>query len=393
MKAILINSLADGGAEKVVLTIIEAFVKRGHQIKLICLEKNQFYDIPKDVEVIYLSNATGFENGMRKMLQIVLLAVKLKKWVKKLRIEVIQSHLFRANYVNVLAKLMGAGHQSQLVNTVSISAKYAQSGISGKINLLLINLLYPQADCLIAKSEGILHDLNSRFGFSVPTKVIANPTKIHDIRCQQQESMFESEFTFQPNRQYIIAMARMHPHKCLDLLIQSFSIISNNYENTDLILLGDGQEKNKLKEMIANYHLEHRVFLIGRVKNPYKYLVRSNLFVLPSASEGFPNSLIDAMSCKLPVISTDCMSGPREILAPETDIGKQIHRHIEFASFGVLVPVKNHFFLAEAMKKLLCDESLSQQYAEKGYERACMFSLDRIIDQYENVLIQEEYFH
>ncbi|ETR65471.1 MAG: hypothetical protein OMM_14197 [Candidatus Magnetoglobus multicellularis str. Araruama] len=124
MNAILINSLADGGAEKVALTVLESLVKRGHHIKLLCLEKNQYYEIPNGVEVIYLSNATGHENGLIKLLKLPVLAFKLIKLIRQHHIQVIQSHLFRANYVNVLAKLMGSSHCSQLVNTGSINFYY-----------------------------------------------------------------------------------------------------------------------------------------------------------------------------------------------------------------------------------------------------------------------------
>jgi N-acetylgalactosamine-N,N'-diacetylbacillosaminyl-diphospho-undecaprenol 4-alpha-N-acetylgalactosaminyltransferase len=85
------------------------------------------------------------------------------------------------------------------------------------------------------------------------------------------------------------------------------------------------------------------------------------------------------------------MSGPREILAPETDESRQNQSHIEFAPYGVLVPIKNHMLLAEAIKKMLGDQSMLHHYAKMGYERACMFSLDKIIDHYEKVLIQKDY--
>lgn len=391
MNAILINSLADGGAEKIALTVIEELVKRGHQIKLICLEKNHYYHIPKGVDVLYLSNATGNENGLLKVLNLPLLAIRLSKLISKFDIHVLQSHLFRANYVNVLAKTMGAGHRSQLVNTGSITAKYSNAGIHGKINLMLIRLLYPKADCLISKSKGMVIDLHKRFHFIVPNLFIYNPIQLNQIQSKQRDRVSEKEFLFSAQRKYIITMARMNPQKCLDRLIHAFAIISDQFIDTDLIFLGDGHEKRKLEELVANLDLKHRIFFVGRVRNPYKFLNRSNMFVLPSATEGFPNSLVEAMSCRLPVISTDCMSGPREILSPETDVSHQIQNHIEYAPYGVLVPIKNHKLLAEAMKKLLEDKALSQKYAKKGYERACMFALDKIIDQYEKILIHEDY--
>ncbi|ETR74269.1 MAG: glycosyltransferase [Candidatus Magnetoglobus multicellularis str. Araruama] len=385
MNAILINSLADGGAEKVALTVIKALVDRDHQIKLICLEKNQYYSIPDGVEVIYLSSATGDENNLIKLLRLPQLAMKLSKCIHQYKIKIVQSHLFRANYTNILAKILGSNHLSQLVNTGSITAKYARSGFSGKVNLLLIKLLYPQADCLIDKSQGVQNDMNEKFGFNVPKHVIYNPIHVEFIQSKQKDALMPHEFHFQSQRRYIITMARMHPQKCFDILIHSFASIANKFKDTDLVILGDGIEKQNIIRLIAELGLNHRIFLTGRVENPYKYLIRSHLFILPSATEGFPNSLVEAMFCKLPVISTDCMSGPREILAPESDVTYQIQNNIEFAPYGVLVPVKNKALLSEAMVQLLENHSLAQQYAEKGHLRACMFSMDSIINQYETL--------
>ena len=385
MNAILINSLADGGAEKIALIVTKELVKRGHDFKLICLERNIFYDIPEGVEVIYLSNATGAEGGFHKFLRLPILAIKLMKLVKKYKIHVVQSHLFRANYVNVLARRLGAKHMVQVINSGSITTKYSQSTLSGKINLFLIHRLYPKADVIISLSKGTQVDMQHRFNFVVPNQVIYNPTQPDLIENMQKEHVTPKEFSFHTNRKYIISMGRLHPCKCFDILIQAFEAISNQFADTDLIILGEGDERNKLSNIIDTTQLTHRIFLTGRVRNPFKYLARANLFVLPSMNEGFPNSLVEAMLCKIPVISTDCISGPREILAPESDIQFQLKTDIEFAQYGVMVPVKNHMLLADAMTQMLQDQKLSKKYIEQGYKRACMFSLNNIVDQYEKI--------
>jgi len=386
MNAILINSLTDGGSERIALTVTHELIKRGHIFKLICLERNLFYDIPEGVEVLYLSNATGFEGGFNKLLRLPFLAVKLMRLINKYNIQVVQSHLFRSNYVNVLARQLGARHNVQVLNSGSITPKYNQSTLSGRINLFLINRLYPKADVIISLSKGTQVDMQNRFNFVVPKQVIYNPTQPDLIENLQKEKITPSEFVFQTNRKYIISMGRLHPCKCFDVLIQAFKKIINKVDDIDLIILGDGNEKNKLSNIIKALNLSHRIFLPGRVRNPFKYLARAHLFILPSINEGFPNSLVEAMLCKIPVISTDCISGPREILSPESDIQFQLKTDIEFAQYGVLVPTKNHVLLADAMTQLLQDQNLSKKYIELGYKRACMFSLNNIIDQYEKII-------
>jgi len=388
MIAILINSLAAGGAEKVVLHVTSELIKRGYKIKLICIEQNQFYQSPDGVNIEYLSKNKGEEKGLLKFIKLPILAIKLFLLIKKHKIKVVQSHLFRANYVNILSKFFGSKHQVQIVNTVSISAEYKNAGLPGKINIFLIRVLYPKADLIIAKSKGMLLDIDKYINFSKNKIIIYNPAQTKMIESKQKEKIDKNEFKFLSNKKYIITMARMHPHKCIDVLINAFSLISKRCPDTDLICLGDGNEKSRLERLIADFNLSNRVHLPGQVQNPYKYLAYSNFFVLPSSSEGFPNSIIEAMICKLPVISTDCLSGPREIIAPNTDISIQNRSSIEYAEYGILVPVNNSIVLAEAIENLLINKKLYLDYSEKGYLRAQDFSSDIIIDEYEKILTQ-----
>ena len=153
-----------------------------------------------------------------------------------------------------------------------------------------------------------------------------------------------------------------------------------------LYIIGDGVLKNKLESLIQEYNLENRVFLLGRQENPYKYLSKADCFLFSSNYEGFPNVLLEALSCNLPIISTDCLSGPREILAPNSDLKFQLKDGIEFAKYGVLVPVNDVDKLKEAMNLMIADKDLRSRYKEKARQRAGDFDVKKIIKQYEDVL-------
>jgi len=128
------------------------------------------------------------------------------------------------------------------------------------------------------------------------------------------------------------------------------------------------------------------VHLLGKKENPFKYIKHANLFVLASEGEGFPNVLVEAMICSTPVISTDCISGPREILAPNTDINFQLKSNIELADNGILYPVDNEESLKEAIEIMLNDKEKQKKYISNGLEKSQEYALKKIIEKYKEVL-------
>ena len=150
-----------------------------------------------------------------------------------------------------------------------------------------------------------------------------------------------------------------------------------------LLIIGTGNLNHELHELIATYNLEKKVFLLGEQKNPFQYLLKSDCFLFTSNHEGFPNALVEALVCGLPAISTDCSSGPREILAPKSDISKQLKDTIEIAEYGILTPMNNETRLIEAMTIIMNDTKLRNNYSKNALKRANDFNVDKIIPKYE----------
>ncbi|MGB9855707.1 MAG: glycosyltransferase [Caldisericum exile] len=380
--AVLINSLRSGGAEKVVSVILnELAIEYSDKIELICLEKNNFYEIDKRIKITYLSDFTGKESGIKKLLYLPIFAWRLKKYIKRNNISLVQSHIFRANYVNILAKLLGGLYKIQIVIPGLVSF-YKNEKLVGKINLFLIRHLYKRADLIICKSKGMLIDMQELFNFKNKSIVINNPYDIEKIERLSQEVV--DDFRFESDKIYLVSVGRLESFKKQEEIIKALSYLNSNIQ---LLLIGEGEKREFLENIVNNLGLKDRVHFLGKKANPFKYLNKCNIYILSSCDgEGFPNVIVEAMICGLPVVSTDCKSGPREILAPNTDVTFQVKSGVEWAEYGCLVPVGGVAEIKEAVEKLLADDILRNKYIQKGKERAKDFSLDKIIAKYKEVL-------
>jgi N-acetylgalactosamine-N,N'-diacetylbacillosaminyl-diphospho-undecaprenol 4-alpha-N-acetylgalactosaminyltransferase len=378
--AFLINSLTSGGAEKIVLTIINELKKENTNIELICLEENNFYDLPSNIKITYLKKNSGKSNGIIKLFEIPFLSYKLKKYIEKNNIKIVQSHLYRANYINVLSNILGSNHKSQIVNH-GIASRYKIKGLLGKINLFLIKKLYTKANTVITISQEMKNDLNRLYEFKNSQLVINNPYDLNNIDILKIQKI--PEFIFNPEKTYLITMGRLIKLKRYDDVIKS---LKNLPENIELILLGEGEEEENLRILTKKLDLEGRTHFIGNVKNPFKYLYNADIFILSSETEGFPNSLIEALACNLLIISSDCISGPREILAPNTDSATIAKDKFQIEEFGILYPTGNVQELSNSILCLIEYNNIKIDLRNKKNTRAKDFSLEKIIIQYKKVL-------
>ena len=383
---VLINSLTLGGAERISIDLYEEYKKQGINVVFACLEKNNFYKIKGD-NVFYLSDQTGENESLfKKLLYLFIFALRLKRFIQKHQIPIVQSHIYRANYVNVIAKLLGSPHKTQVVNH-GIVSRYKNENLAGWVNLRLIKTLYKMSDQLIFPSKGMMHDLKNLGQFNNEMLVINNPFDVEGILKLKDIPINPDDFVFDQSRKYLVAVGRLEKVKRFQDIIAAVGMLKKNGLDVELLILGDGPERANLQVLINCLDLQKNVRLLGRVENPFKYISRADILVSASEYEGFCNVIVEALISGTAVISTDCESGPREILAPDTDVRIKLKPgEMEFAQFGVLIPVGGPETLARAVNDLLEDQNRLADYSKNGLRRAWEFDKALISKKYINKL-------
>jgi N-acetylgalactosamine-N,N'-diacetylbacillosaminyl-diphospho-undecaprenol 4-alpha-N-acetylgalactosaminyltransferase len=185
--SILIYSLANGGAERQVSILLQELHKR-YNITLVLMNNSIFYEIPENVEVIFLEKSEPFENGIKKLLKLPFLALKYKKLLKEKNIDISLSFMNRPNYVNVLAKLLGSKSKT-IISERAMPSLQHKNGLQGFINKVLIKHLYKKADFVISNSKGNQKDLKENF--KIDAEVIYN---MLNFNCEKKEKF--KKFTF-----------------------------------------------------------------------------------------------------------------------------------------------------------------------------------------------------
>jgi glycosyltransferase involved in cell wall biosynthesis len=230
----------------------------------------------------------------------------------------------------------------------------------------LVRYFYPWADCVVAVSKGVANDL-VRFG-KIPSeriRVIYNPIVTPEIQ-EKAKAVLEHPWLEEGQPPVILSVGRLTAQKDFSTLIHAFAAVRQTHA-ARLLILGEGEERSSLEFLIRQLGLEQDVSLPGFVPNPYPYMVRAAAFVLSSKYEGLPGVLIEALYCGAPLISTDCPSGPREILAN----GK----------YGQLVQVGDVTTLAHAIQM-----ALHGKIARPTQESWRHFEFEFVVNQYIHVL-------
>ncbi len=231
--------------------------------------------------------------------------------------------------------------------------------------------VYQKASIIIVPSNSMKDDLMIKY--SIPQEkiiVINNPVDIDLI--QKLANIAVDHPWFKSTIPIAIGMGRLIAGKGFQVLIKAVSLVAEKNIPLRLVIIGDGEEKSKLQKLVEELAMQDKVAFLGSQANPYKYISKADIFVLSSLYEGFPNALIEAMTCGTPVISTDCKSGPSEI--------------IDHYENGILVPVGDARPMAEEIDYLLSDPNLASALALKAKQTVInKFAVKQLVAEYEKV--------
>lgn len=300
--AFVLTNLAGGGAEKAILKLAAALIGRGHEVEVVLLERHAEHAVPPGVKV----HALG-ERISRGWLGKRLLAGKLRRHLAD-RYDLLVSTLPFADEVTALSRL--PRHWCRIANTLGaeIDKLAANSPAKGARRLGRYRRLYGRRP-LIAVSQGVAADLRQSLGITSRIETIPNPFDFEAMRRAALHSPPNTPADL-PSRPYVVHVGRFASQKRHDLLLDAWARL-----DTDHLMVLLTEPDAKLQAMIDERGLADRVHVAGFQTNPYPWIAGANLLVLCSDHEGLPNVLIEALACGTPAVSTDCPSGPREILA------------------------------------------------------------------------------
>jgi glycosyltransferase involved in cell wall biosynthesis len=273
------------------------------------------------------------------------------------------SSLTHVNIAVLIAKLIARVDTRVLVsehNQISRKARVAK-GPRGWLTYRAVPLLYRRADVIVAVSQGVADDLADFAGLPQGrVECIYNPVYDETLVAAAAQPV-DHPWMAPGQPPVIVAAGRLQEQKGFDVLLRAFQAV-RRVRDVRLIIMGEGEDRAKLERLVAELGLGDSVSLIGFVENPYAMMARAQVFVLSSRWEGFSLVLVEAMACGAPIVSTDCPSGPREVLAD--------------GRYGKLVPIEDPVSLSEAIVQVLDDPGPSAR------DRAQSFTVRDAADAY-----------
>jgi len=391
--AIFLPSLTAGGVARVMLQLAHSFVDSGHTVDLLlCRSQGEFMgQLPSQIRVLELKARPLWVSrlllilrnfGAIRVLSLpILFSLKppkslaflpdLIQYLRQEKPNVLLAAKTHTNLVALWATQLAKGshrvvisERTTLVDIIKTSKKWRWRFI-----LPVLAQEYPKAGGIITVSNGVKEELVLHSGLPPQTiTTIYNPLLTHKIREKSEESINHPWFQKEGSPPIILGVGRLVPQKDFSTLVKAFSHVRQS-RPAHLVIIGEGRQRSELTTLAQTLGIDKDVWMPGFSDNPYAFMGKASILVLSSIYEGLPNVLIEALACGCPIVSTDCPSGPSEIL--------------EKGKYGTLVPMGDSQALAQAIHHTLDHPPNRNDLLL----RAADFAIDKISSQYLKVLL------
>lgn len=396
----LTTDLGNGGAEKVFHQHAADFAQYA-EVEEVVYDRDQGERVYDSGLPLHDLKRSDFWSRLGPFGRLVSRSISLRNLVATGKFHVVISHMDGANWVNVLSR--SSARKILVVHGTVLHDRNVSNFRQWLRMKVIFPWIYNQADCTVAVSEGIARELRT-LGKVHNVHAIPNYFELGLIRRLAESPLAASIEKIFVKPPILVSSGRLAKEKRQSALLDMLAILRQNGSSARLIVLGDGELRESLLLHCAELGLtawaaweadkpcgdQFDVYFMGYVPNPYQYLSRSTLFLFPSAWEGFPLALCEAMILGLPVLSADCPTGPREIIAPGTVRDSYDLRSAEFTDRGALLPMINSqddlLVWVNAINRLITDGCLRSNFGENGIKSMGMFDHSVVKDKWANLL-------
>jgi len=360
---VYISSLEGGGAERVTANLIHHWANKGFSVTLVTLAKKDtdFFCLHPSVRRIELGLVGGAGNMAKRIYFNIRRIISLRRVLREHKPDVA---LAMINTNNIILSFAARGISD--LAAVGSERTYPPCVPLGFFLEWVRSWSYGNLSALVAQtaksSEWLKHHCRTQRIETIPN-ALTWPLSIQEPVVELPPQL--------KRRKVLLAVGRLSEEKCFNSLITTFSQIARDYPDWVLVILGEGPERGELERQISNTSLSDRIILPGQVGNISQWYEASDLYVMSSRFEGFPNSLLEAMASGLAAVSFDCDTGPRDIIRHNID--------------GVLAPPGDFQALKIALERLMEDQDLRQEYAKEAKNVIGRFSIERIAGRWEKL--------
>ena len=371
----LIDSLKiGGGIERVISSLTNSLSEKYNIFLLTFNDFKQLY--PFKGKYYSLKENLGFYQNILNIFKIytAIRPIRIFKVIKSISPDIIISNMYYTDIFIILTKFLFR-IKIPLIIAIHTNLKMKFEKKKRYFNFL-IRILYSSklVNKIIIVSKAIQSILEKDYKIKRnKLKTIYNGIEIEKIRELKNDKILEYKEIFNDdNIIKFITVGRLIELKGHKYLIEAFSKVKNEIVNSKLFIIGDGPLRNELKMLIKKKALQNDIILLGLKRNIFKYLAKSDIFVLSSKYEGLPTVLLEALACGLPIISTNCNTGPKEIL--------------ENGRYGFLVNVMDSEDLADKMIFLAKNDDRMKKYSKLSLIRSEFFAIEKFINEWINII-------